>query len=116
MNPMLRSLQMILFFIIFVFAPLSSVMLQEEHLQKSAELAHGHPMDAHVVDKQLPLRQKMLSAPLMYFLFIVLSFESLAVGCRMSLYRYPDIFLLRKIILLRPIKFTSTYVDVSFVK
>ncbi|WP_309121829.1 hypothetical protein [Paenibacillus sp.] len=80
-------------------------------------MEHGHPIDAHVVDKHLPVRQKMLSAPLMYFLFFVLSLASIAIGYRMILYLYhPEIFLLRKIVLLRPIKFTSTYVDVSFDK
>ncbi|HZG79037.1 MAG TPA: hypothetical protein VEZ72_24505 [Paenibacillus sp.] len=109
---LLRSLQMILFTILFAFAPLAPAFLQEAHLQKSAELEHGHPVDAHVVDKHLPYRLKMLSPPTLPALFIVVSLVVVAGLCGMLRFQYPFIFLLRKMILLRPMKFTSTYVDV----
>jgi len=108
-----RSLQILLFSIIFVFAPLAPAFLQEAHLQKSAELEHGHPVDAHVVDKHLPYRLKMLTSPLLQAIFIVVSLVVVAGLYPMVRFRYPSIFLLRKKILLRPMKFTSTYVDAS---
>jgi hypothetical protein len=94
-----------------VFAPLAPAFLQEAHLQKSAELEHGHPIDAHVVDKHLPYRLKMLSSPLLQAIYIVVSLIVVAGLYPMVRFRYPSIFLLRKMILLRPMKFTSTYVD-----
>ncbi len=113
-NPLLRSLPIILFIVLFIFAPLTPSFIPEAHLQKTAELGHGHPAEAHVVDKHLPMRVKMLTPPPLSILYLVVSLIAVAGFLRMVLFLYPYIFLLRKMILLRPMKFTSTYVGASF--
>jgi len=112
-----RFLIMVMVSIIVLVPPLSFAALQQDRSETSVNeetsFELGHARQAQWGMQQAFSPQRLLPVPHVQLLFIILSLITVLGVARVLLFLYPAVFLLRKIELLLPIKFTSIYVGLT---
>ncbi|WP_309119738.1 hypothetical protein [Paenibacillus sp.] len=115
--PFHRFLILVMVSIFILVSPLSLAALQQDHPKASVQDEPSFEVDraqqAHLGIRQAISQLRLLPTPCFQLLFVIVSLIAVLGVARVLLFLYPTIFLLRKILLLLPIKFTSKYVRLT---